>query len=98
MVGILHLAGDHDDDHGNGADGGIDGGADGDYDNSADGGVDVENDITHQNLSLAGEGGDMEGNVGEDEQGVGVLRKLLQPGHVVLTSEGQVDQEAKVLR
>ena len=52
----------------------------------------------HQNLSPACEGGDMEGNVGENEQGVGVLRKLLQPGHVVLTSEGQVDQEAKIFR
>ena len=52
----------------------------------------------HQNLSPACEGGDMEGNVGENEQGVGVLRKLLQPGHVVLTSEGQVDQEAEIVR
>ena len=51
----------------------------------------------HQNLSPAGEGGDMEGNVGENEERVSVLRKLLQSGHVVLTSEGQVDQEAKVL-
>ena len=40
----------------------------------------------------------MEGNVGEDKERVGVLRKLLESGHVVLTSEGQVDQEAEILR
>ena len=56
--------------------------------------VDYEYDKADQNLSPAGEGGDVEGDVGEDEEGVGVLGELLQPGHVVRPREREVDQEA----
>ena len=37
----------------------------------------------------------MEGDVGEDEERVRMLRQLLEPGHVVLPGEGEVDQEAE---
>jgi len=48
----------------------------------------------HQNLSSAGKRCDMEGNIGENEERVAVLGKLLQSRHVVRTRERQVDQEA----
>ena len=51
-------------------------------------------DATHQYLASAGEGGDMEGHIGEDEERVRVLRQLLQPGDVVRTSEREVHQQA----
>ena len=57
----------------------------------------MEHDNADQNLSPAGEGGDMEGNVGKDEEGVSVLGELLQAGHVVRPRERQVDQEAEML-
>ena len=38
----------------------------------------------------------MEGDVGEDEERVRMLRQLLEPGHVVLPGEGEVDQEAEI--
>ena len=63
----IKLAGNHDDDFGDGL----------------GGDVDHENDNADQNLSSAGEGGDMEGDVGEDEEGVSVLGELLQARHVV---------------
>ena len=72
-------------------------GFDHDYDHVDDDFVD-DNDNADQNLPPAGEGGDVEGHVGEDEEGVSVLRELLQSRHVVRTSEGQVYQEAKIFR
>ena len=83
------FTGNHDDDFGDGF-----GGDDDVDDNNAY--VEDENDKAHQNLSPAGEGGDMEGDVGEDEEGVGVLRKLLQSGYVVRPRESEVDQEAEI--
>ena len=56
----------------------------------------MEHDNADQNLSPAGEGGDMEGDVGEDEEGVSVLGELLQAGHVVRPREREVDQEAEI--
>ena len=87
VVLILHLA--QNDDFADGFDH--------DYDD-VDDDFDDDNDNADQNLSPAGEGGDVEGDVGEDEEGVSVLRELLQSGHVVRTSEGQVYQEAKIFR
>ena len=55
-------------------------------------------DNADQNLSSAGEGCDMEGNIGENEERVAVLGKLLQSRHVVRTRERQVDQEAEISR
>ena len=49
---------------------------------------------THQYLASAGEGGDMEGHIGEDEERIWVLWQLLQPGDVVRTSEREVHQQA----
>ena len=40
----------------------------------------------------------MEGNVGEDEEGVSVLGELLQARYIVRPRERQVDQEAEILR
>ena len=80
----IKLAGNHDDDFCDGLGG--------------DDGVDDENDNADQNLSPAGEGGDMEGDVGEDEEGVSVLRELLQARYIVRPRERQVDQEAEILR
>lgn len=76
----IKLAGNHDDDFGDGL------------------GGDDENDNADQNLSPAGEGGDMEGDVGEDEEGVSVLGELLQARYIVRPRERQVDQEAEILR
>ena len=56
----------------------------------------MEHDNADQNLSPAGEGGDMEGNVGKDEEGVSVLGELLQPGDVVRPREREVDQKAEI--
>ena len=58
----------------------------------------MEHDNAHQNLSPAGEGGDMEGDVGKDEEGVSVLGELLQARYIVRPRERQVDQEAEILR
>ena len=57
-----------------------------------------DNNNTDQNLSPAGEGCDMEGHVGEDEERVGVLGKLLKSRHIVRPRERQVDEEAEILR